>query len=147
MIRINEWLHSSIESIHGTLKPIGPDVTVYLLTGSHYLNLQSQLMAIRSSSDFSHLRPGAFHITLQTDKTQHTQRKGWKKRRTNKQGLGLAPGAKRVMFGHFSVAFCASDGYHERVSDRNSHRATRNADSSSRDGWPGFWVHGSQLLA
>ena len=36
-------------------------------------------------------------------------------------------------------------GYRERVPERNSHTATRNADSSSRAGWPGFWVHKSQL--
>ena len=43
------------------------------------------------------------------------------------------------------MVFCAS-GYHERVSKRNSYTATRNADSSSRVGRPGFWVHRSQLF-
>ena len=37
-------------------------------------------MAIRSSSGFSHLWPGVFHISLRTHKTQHTQLRGWKKR-------------------------------------------------------------------
>ena len=45
-------------------------VTIYSLTGPHYLNLVNQLMASRSSSGFSHLRPGVFHIDLQTHKTQ-----------------------------------------------------------------------------
>ena len=41
------------------------------------------LMASWSSSGFSHLRPGVFHISLRTLKTQHTQPRRWKKRRTN----------------------------------------------------------------
>ena len=52
-------------------------------------------MAIWSSSGFSHLRPGASHIALQTHKTRHTKPRGWKKRRTNKHGLGLAPSIRR----------------------------------------------------
>ena len=35
-------------------------------------------------------------------------------------------------------AFCASVGWHERVFNRNSHKATRNADSSSHVGQPGL---------
>ena len=61
-----------------------------LLANFHYLNL-NHLMSIRSSSGFSHLQPGAFHITLQTHKTQHTQPKR----------------KKRVVFGTF-LGFCAS---------------------------------------
>ena len=45
------------------------------------------------------------------------------------------------------LAFCASVGYRERVSERNSNTATRNADLSSRVGWPCFWVHRSHLFA
>ena len=56
------------------------------------------LMAIQSSSGFSNLRPGAFHISLQANKTQHTQLRGWKKRRTNNHGLGLALSARRENF-------------------------------------------------
>ena len=56
------------------------------------------LMAIRSSSGFSHLRPGVFHISLQARKTQHTQLRRWKKRRTNNHGLGFAPSARREKF-------------------------------------------------
>ena len=45
------------------------------------------LMAIRLSSDFSHLRPGVFHISLRTHKTQHSQPRGMEEKRTNKQTL------------------------------------------------------------
>ena len=37
------------------------------------------LIAIWLSSDFSHLQPGVFHISLQTHKTQHTQSRGERK--------------------------------------------------------------------
>ena len=73
-------------------------VTIYPLALPHYLNLLNRLMAIRSSSGYSHLRPGAFHIALQTYKTQYTQPRGWKNKRTNKHGLGLAPSARRRRF-------------------------------------------------
>ena len=118
-------------------------VTIHPLAGPHYLNLLNQVMAIWLSSGFSHLQPGAFYIALQTHKTQHRQPRGWKKRRTNKHGLGLAPSTRREKFGHFSVVFCASVGYHECVSKQNSHTATRNTDSSSHIGQPGLWVHRS----
>ena len=39
------------------------------------------LITIRSFSVFSHPRPGVFHISLRTHKTQHTQPRGWKKRK------------------------------------------------------------------
>ena len=55
-------------------------------------------MAIRSSSVFSHLRPRVFHISFQTHKAQHTESRGWKKRRTNNHGLGFAPSARREKF-------------------------------------------------
>ena len=62
------------------------------------------LMGIRSSSGFFYLRPGVFHISLRTHKTQHTQPRGWKKR-TNNRGLGLAPSAKRSLL-HFPNILC-----------------------------------------
>ena len=46
------------------------------------------LLAIRLYSGFSHLRPGVFHISLQTHKKQHTQLRGWKKREQTITGLG-----------------------------------------------------------
>ena len=82
-------------------------VTTYPLAGIHYLNLLNQLIAIRSSRGFSHLRPGDFHM-LYTQQKQHIQPREWKKRRTNKHGLGLAPSARRQKFEHFYVVFCAS---------------------------------------
>ena len=42
------------------------------------------------------------------------------------------------------LAFCASVGYCERVFERNSHKVTRNADSSSHVDQPGLWVHTSE---
>ena len=54
-------------------------------------------MAIWLSSGFSHLRPGVFHISLQTHKTQYTQLRGWKKR-TNNHRLWIAPSARREKF-------------------------------------------------
>ena len=56
------------------------------------------LMAIQSSSGFPRLRPGVFHISWRTHKTQHTQPRGWKKKQTNNRGLGLAPNARRKKF-------------------------------------------------
>ena len=73
-------------------------LTMYPLAGPHYLNLLNQLMAIRSSSGFSHLRPRAFHIALQTHKTEYTQLTWWKKRRRTNHGLGFAPSARREKF-------------------------------------------------
>ena len=93
------------------------------------------LMAIRSSGGFSNLRPGVFHISLRTHNPQHTWPQGWKKRRTNNHGLGLALSARRersVTLSWLSVL------PFERVLERNSHKATRNADSSSQNGQPGL---------
>ena len=42
---------------------------------------------------------------------------------------------------HFCVAFCASVDYRKRVFERNSHKVTRNAESSSHVGQPRLWVH------
>ena len=71
------------------------NVTIYPLAGPHYLNRLNKLMAIRSSSIFFQLRLGAFHIALQTHKTQDTQQRGLKKRRANKHQLALVPSARR----------------------------------------------------
>ena len=59
------------------------------------------LIAIRSSSGFSHLRPGAFHISLQTHKTQHTQPRGWKKREQTITDLGYLQAQEGRNLGHF----------------------------------------------
>ena len=60
-------------------------------------------MSIRSSSGFSHLQPGAFHIALQIHKIQHIQPREWKKR-TNKHGLRLVPSTRREKFVTFSCS-------------------------------------------
>ena len=99
LLLINKWPCTKVNFVN--------TVTINLLAGYHYLNLLNQLMAIRSlSSSFSHLRSGAFHIALKTHKTQHTQPRGWKKRRTNKHGLGWAPSTRREKFWNFSCILC-----------------------------------------
>ena len=70
-------------------------VTIHPASRSPLSQPPKPLMVIRSSCGFSHLRPGVFHISLQTHKTQHKQSRGWKKRRTNNHGLGFAPIARR----------------------------------------------------
>ena len=62
-------------------------------TPPHYLNQPNYLSPLESSSGFSHLRPGVFHISLPTHKIHN--REGGRKRRTNKHGLGLAPSVRR----------------------------------------------------
>ena len=62
-------------------------------------------------------------------------------KRTNKHGLWLAPSARREKFVTFSKH---SVSYRERIFKRNSHKATRNADSSSHVGQPNL---SPQLLA
>ena len=56
------------------------------------------LMAIRSSRGLSHLRPEVFHISLQYTLDTACTIERWKKRRTNKHGLGLVPSARRENF-------------------------------------------------
>ena len=49
-------------------------------------------MVIRSSSGFSHLRPGVFHIFFgHTKHNKYNREGGRKEKKTNKHGLGLAP--------------------------------------------------------
>ena len=88
-----------------TLRTVGPiqiklflirkhhSVTIYPLVGPHYLNLLNQLMAIRSSRGFSHLRPKTFHFALQTHDTTYTT------------GLGSASNTRRENFGKLSCGF------------------------------------------
>ena len=89
----------------------------------YYLNLLNQLMAIRSSSGFSHLQPGAFYISFKnTQDTIYTTERVEEKK--NKHGLQLAP-STRKKFGHFFCILCFC-GCHKCVHE-NSHTATRNA--------------------
>ena len=86
---------------------------------------------------------GHFTFFTNTQRTQHISPRV--EERTNKRGLRLAPNARREKFGHFSwiLWFCSC---HERVLEQNSYTTTRNADSSSRVGWPGFCVYWSRFL-
>ena len=62
-------------------------------TDPHYLNHPNYSWSFESSSGFSQLWPGVFHITLPTHKIHN--REGGRKRRTNKHGIRLAPSARR----------------------------------------------------
>ena len=67
-------------------------------------------------------------------------------RKKNKQARTW--GRSKHKMGEVLVPLCCFlgiCGYRERVSERYSHTDTRNADSSYRVGWPGFWVHRSRL--
>ena len=103
-------------------------------------------MAIWLSSGFSHLQPGAFHMLYKhtTDATYIIENG----RKKNKQAQTWVNSKhKKGEVWALLCGFLCIYGYHERVSVWNSHTVTRNADSSSRVGWPGFWVHRFQLLA
>ena len=61
--------------------------------------------------------------------------------------LGLLQSQEWSSLWHFCAALRASAGYHERVFERNSHKVTRNADSSSHVGQPGLeFTHPSSHL-
>ena len=96
-------------------------------------------MAIRSSSGFSHLRPQ--NITYTTERVEE--------KRPNKHRLKLASSARREKFVTLlcsSLCICRlSRGWwlcgNFALFERNSHKVTRNADSSSHVGQPGVWIH------
>ena len=98
--------------------------------------LPKPLMALRSYSGSSHVRNGVFHISLRTHKAQPTQPRVWKKREQINIYLGSLEAQEVKSFWDFCVAFRASAGYCERVFEQNSHKVTRNADSSSHVGQP-----------
>ena len=102
------------------------------------------LMRIRSSRGFSHLRPRAFHIALQTHNTHHIHnQEGGRKEGQTSTTLGWLQAQEGRIFNTFVWFSCASMSHRKRVFKRNSHTATRNADSSSHVGQPGLWVHRS----
>ena len=105
----------------------------------HYLSFLKPLMASDSSDGFSHLWPGVFLIPLQICKTQKYNREGGRKEQTNQHALGSAPSARRrevyvTLFVH-SVFLCAIVSVYL---SENSHKATSNADLTSRIGHPGI---------
>ena len=120
-------LMSKYDSVFGMLIPAGRP---------HYLSFLKPLIANDSSSVFSHLWPGVFHVSLQIRKVQP---KGERKEQTNKHGLGSAPTARSgevyvTLFVH-SVFLWANGSVY---SSENSHKATSNADLNSRIGLPGI---------
>ena len=86
-------------------------------------------MASYSSNGFSHLRPGALHISLQICKTQP---KEWRKR-TNKQTRTWV-NSKRKKGEVYVTLLCSSPCNLQAIAGvyfaRNFHKAPRNADSS-----------------
>ena len=84
------------------------------------------------------------HRFTNTQDTTNTTETGIKK---NKQAWTWVSSKRKkgevlaVFYGFLRIC-----GYRKHVSKRNSHTATGNTDSSSCIGWPGFWVHRSQLL-
>ena len=121
-------------------------VTIYPLADLHYLNFLNQFMTFRSSSGFSHLRPGAFHMLYNhTTDTTYITESGRKKNKQARTWVSIKRKKREVLA--LFYGFLCIFGYCERISERNSITTTRNADSSSRARWPGFWVHRSQFLA
>ena len=62
-------------------------------------------MAIRSSSGFSHLRPGVFHISL---RTHNPQPRGWKKKKNKQSRAWVSSKRKKGEVCDTFLAFCAS---------------------------------------
>ena len=119
------------------------DIWQYTTSRSPLSQLSKPLMAIRSSGGFSHLWPGVFHISLQTHNPQHTQLRGWKKRRTNNHGLGLAPSARReksvTLSLHSVLLWANASMYLSEIPTKSQ----RNAGSSSHIGQHGIcWSTG-----
>ena len=85
---------------------------------------------LESSSGFSHLRPGVFHISLLIRKAQQ---RGWKKR-TNKQTRTWVSSKRRR--GKSVTLLCILWANASVYSSENTHKATSNADLSSRVGQP-----------
>ena len=74
-------------------------------------------MAIRSSSGFSHLRPGVFHISLGTHKTQHTQPRAQGKENKQTRTWVISKRKQGEIFDTFvqlSVHMCAITSVHLR---------------------------------
>ena len=91
----------------------------------HYLNFRKSLMASDSSSGFSHLWPGVFHISLRILKAQPRE---WKKRINEQTWTCFFSASAKggSMWQFLSILWANASVY----SNENSHKATRNADSS-----------------
>ena len=106
--------------------------------------ISNQLMAIQSSSGFSLLWPGSFHMFYKyITNIIYITETGRKKNKQARTWIG--PNRKKgEIWGFFwhSVFLCC----HERVLEQNSYSDTRKADSSSCADRPGLWLHKSKLL-
>ena len=77
------------------------------------------------------------HISLPTLKIQHTQPRGWKKRRTNNHGLGFASSVRREKSVTLLCILCFC-GIMRACTRAKLPQAASNADLPSRVGQPGF---------
>ena len=98
----------------------------------HYLKQPNYSWPLESSSGFSHLWSGVFHIPLLIHKTQP---RGWKKRK-NKHRLGLASSARGGSLSYFWCILWANASVY---SSENTRKATSNADLSPPAAPPGIW--------
>ena len=79
------------------------------------------LIAILSSSGFFHLRPGVFHISLETHKTQRTQRRGLKKRKQTNTDLAKLQVQEGRSLWHFpSILWAITSGYLSKIPTKSS---------------------------
>ena len=109
------------------------------LADPHYLSFLKLPMAIDLSRVFSHHWPEVFHISLRIRKTQP---RGWKKRKANNHGLGLAASARREKSDTLLCILCFC-GLTRECTRVKLPQATSNADISSRVGQPGLcWSTG-----
>ena len=72
----------------------------------------------------------------------HNREGGGKENKQTQTWVG-SKRTKREVYDPF-LAFCASVSDRDRVFERNSHKVTRNADSSSHVGQPRLWFHRSE---
>ena len=82
------------------------------------------------------------HFFTDSQNTTYTTERVEEKR-TNKHRLGLAPSTRREKF----VTLSYSVSYRERVFEWNSHKVTRNANSSSHVGQTSLWFQTSNQSA
>ena len=102
-------------------------------TAGHYLNQPNYSWPLESSSGFSHLWPGVFHIPLPTHKI-HNREVG-RKRKVNYHWLGLAPNARREKSVTLLCILCFC-GITWACTRAKLPLATSNADLSTRVGQP-----------
>ena len=133
-------MNSSVWLTSSGIAPLG-DVKNFLCDNRppadpHYLNLLNHSWP--SDRLVVSLSSGQGYFTFLYGHTKHNiHNQEVEEKRKSKHGLGLALSARRKKFMTLSEH---SVSYRERVFERNSHKVTRNADSSSHVGQPGLWV-------